>query len=107
MQPKAIILSGGPNSVHVSDAPQLPAGFYDYVKEHNIPVLGICYGMQLLVHVRYLFIELSLLLHTYRLWTERASLHDVFEMPSALPLLCQEWVVRDQLQCLMMSANAV
>ncbi|BDA43210.1 GMP synthase [glutamine-hydrolyzing] [Coccomyxa sp. Obi] len=50
VQPKAIILSGGPNSVHVSDAPQLPAGFYDYVKEHNIPVLGICYGMQLLVH---------------------------------------------------------
>ena len=51
-QPKAIILSGGPNSVHVADAPQLPAGFFDYIKENKIPVLGICYGMQLLVQVR-------------------------------------------------------
>lgn len=50
MQPKVIILSGGPNSVHVEGAPRLPEGFCDYCTDNDIPVLGICYGMQLLVH---------------------------------------------------------
>ena len=50
-QPHAIILSGGPNSVHTENAPTLPAGFYDYVEQEEIPVLGVCYGMQLLVYV--------------------------------------------------------
>jgi len=42
--PQGIILSGGPNSVYELDAPQLPA----WVLEANVPVLGICYGMQAL-----------------------------------------------------------
>lgn len=50
MDPKVVILSGGPESVHLEDAPRLPAGFLDYVSEKGIAVLGICYGMQLLVH---------------------------------------------------------
>ncbi len=50
-RPQAIILSGGPNSVHTANAPQLPPGFYEYVQQEKIPVLGVCYGMQLLVHV--------------------------------------------------------
>ena len=50
--PKAIVLSGGPNSVHLADAPQLSPGFFEYCTANSIPVLGICYGMQLLVHVR-------------------------------------------------------
>ena len=50
--PRAIVLSGGPNSVHIADAPQLSPGFFEYCAAHGIPVLGICYGMQLLVHVR-------------------------------------------------------
>ena len=49
-EPKVIILSGGPESVHVEGAPRLPAGLLEYVAEKRIPVLGICYGMQLLVH---------------------------------------------------------
>lgn len=42
---KGVILSGGPNSVYDADAPQVPADFYQKI---NAPVLGICYGMQLL-----------------------------------------------------------
>jgi len=43
---KGLILSGGPNSVYDAGAPQLPA----YVAQANVPVLGLCYGMQLLAH---------------------------------------------------------
>jgi GMP synthase (glutamine-hydrolysing) len=46
IQPRGFILSGGPNSVYEPDAPQLPA----YVLDSGRPVLGICYGMQLLAH---------------------------------------------------------
>ncbi|MEE9392727.1 MAG: glutamine-hydrolyzing GMP synthase [Planctomycetota bacterium] len=41
---KAIILSGGPSSVYGEDSPQLPAGLLDL----DVPILGICYGHQLL-----------------------------------------------------------
>lgn len=43
-RPLGIVLSGGPNSVYEADAPGLPSG----VLELGVPVLGICYGMQLL-----------------------------------------------------------
>lgn len=44
MQPSAVILSGGPASVGEADSPALDKGFL----ELGVPVLGICYGMQLL-----------------------------------------------------------
>src|SRR5690242_3696867 len=47
-QPRAIVLSGGPASVYDPESPQLPEGFLEYQAKHRIPVLGICYGMQLL-----------------------------------------------------------
>lgn len=46
LQPKGYILSGGPNSVYDAAAPGLP----DCVLSSGVPVLGICYGMQLLAH---------------------------------------------------------
>lgn len=46
LRPRGFILSGGPNSVYDPNALGLPA----YVLESGLPVLGICYGMQLLAH---------------------------------------------------------
>src|SRR3989449_11460590 len=46
LNPRGFILSGGPASVYDGGAPQAPA----YVFESGLPVLGICYGMQLLAH---------------------------------------------------------
>src|SRR5246127_2751260 len=40
MQPKAVILSGGPESVHVQGPPRAPQLIFD----SGVPVLGICYG---------------------------------------------------------------
>ncbi len=45
LAPKGIILSGGPNSVYDDHAPQCDRALWDL----GIPVLGVCYGMQLMV----------------------------------------------------------
>ena len=45
-KPRAIVLSGGPASVYAPGAPKLDRGLL----ELGVPVMGICYGMQLLVH---------------------------------------------------------
>ncbi|HEY1835086.1 MAG TPA: glutamine-hydrolyzing GMP synthase [Solirubrobacteraceae bacterium] len=45
-RPRGIVLSGGPASVYADGAPALEAALL----ELGVPVLGICYGMQLLVH---------------------------------------------------------
>lgn len=44
--PKGIIFTGGPNSVYGDDSPQYPKEIY----ELGIPILGICYGAQLIAH---------------------------------------------------------
>ena len=45
IQPKGVILSGGPSSATQSDTPRAPEGLFDL----GLPVLGICYGQQTMV----------------------------------------------------------
>ncbi len=45
--PKAVILSGGPASVFAEGAPMPPAGVFTL----GVPVLGICYGQQVMMHL--------------------------------------------------------
>jgi GMP synthase (glutamine-hydrolysing) len=46
LRPRGVILSGGPASVYDAGAPVIPR----WVFEQELPVLGICYGMQAMVH---------------------------------------------------------
>ena len=46
-EPKGIILSGGPASVYAEGAPSLDIKLF----QKNIPILGLCYGMQLITHL--------------------------------------------------------
>lgn len=46
MNPKGIIFTGGPNSVYGEDSPQCPMEVYSM----GVPVLGICYGAQLMAY---------------------------------------------------------
>ena len=47
LNPKGIIFTGGPNSVYKEDSPSCPKE----VLELGVPVLGICYGSQLMAHL--------------------------------------------------------
>jgi GMP synthase (glutamine-hydrolysing) len=47
LKPKGIILSGGPSSVYGENAPLVSAELFRL----GVPVLGICYGMQLIAHL--------------------------------------------------------
>jgi GMP synthase (glutamine-hydrolysing) len=47
MNPKGIIFTGGPNSVYASDSPSISEDIFQL----GIPVLGICYGSQLIAHL--------------------------------------------------------
>ena len=46
-RPQGIVMSGGPSSVYEKKAPSVPKELFD----QGIPILGICYGMQLVTHL--------------------------------------------------------
>ena len=46
MAPKAVIFSGGPDSVTRSGSPRAPQEIF----EMGLPILGICYGQQVMMH---------------------------------------------------------
>ena len=50
LDPKAIILSGGPSSVYEKGSPKLSKEIFNYIIEEKIPVLGICYGLHLIIY---------------------------------------------------------
>ncbi|MBW2634122.1 MAG: gamma-glutamyl-gamma-aminobutyrate hydrolase family protein, partial [Deltaproteobacteria bacterium] len=45
LKPEGIILSGGPSSIYEKGSPKIDKAVFDL----NIPILGICYGMQFMV----------------------------------------------------------
>ena len=47
MNPKGIILTGGPNSCYEADSPTCSKELF----EIGVPILGLCYGAQLMMHV--------------------------------------------------------
>ncbi len=53
IDPSAIILSGGPSSVYGDGAPSIDKALFE-LKDHQgkpLPILGICYGLQLIAHL--------------------------------------------------------
>ena len=50
INPKAVIFSGGPASIYKKDAPTINSKIFEYIIENQIPLLGICYGLQFITH---------------------------------------------------------
>jgi GMP synthase (glutamine-hydrolysing) len=49
-KPKGIILSGGPHSVYDAEGPHLKESVWQLIQKEQLPILGICYGLQEMCH---------------------------------------------------------
>ncbi|RLD97864.1 MAG: GMP synthase (glutamine-hydrolyzing), partial [Aquificota bacterium] len=84
-QPKGIILSGGPSSVHQPQAPLCDRK----ILELGIPVLGICYGMQLMTHLLHGKVEKAAKREYGRAYLEILDQQDLFK---DLPQHVEVWM---------------
>jgi len=83
--PRGIVLSGGPSSVYDQNAPLCNRELFDL----NVPILGICYGMQFMSHCLGGKVEYSPKREYGRAYIEivdRNSLFDGIENPEKLPV---------------------
>ncbi len=77
LNPKGIVFSGGPASVYGEDSPIVDPGVY----ELGVPILGICYGMQMMAHQLEGKVERAPRENTgKRKWISRTS-----------PVSCKDW----------------
>jgi len=90
--PRAIILSGGPSSVYEEGAPVLDPSLLDL----GIPVLGICYGMQIIVHVTGGVVERAKVreygVHDFTPSGNASSLWNVFKPSSPVLMSHGDWI---------------
>lgn len=90
--PHAIILSGGPSSVYEGGAPTLDPSLLEW----GIPVLGICYGMQILVHVTGGIVEKATVreygVHNFTPSAGASSLWNAFKPASPVLMSHGDWI---------------
>lgn len=84
--PRAFVLSGGPSSVVDPGAPRLPA----YVLESHLPVLGICYGMQLMAQALGGIVRTSTRREYGRMTIQRQGASRL--LPQSLPETFEVWM---------------
>ena len=51
LEPRALILSGGPHSVAAEGAPTVAGDILQYCTKEKVPILGVCYGLQLIAQL--------------------------------------------------------
>ena len=85
LKPKGIILSGGPSSVYESGAPTCDPKLFDL----GVPVLGICYGMQLACHLMGMRVEKAASREFGRASLHITDRHDLF---GAIPEKTAVWM---------------
>jgi GMP synthase (glutamine-hydrolysing) len=100
--PRAFVLSGGPSSVLDPGAPRLPA----YVLESHLPVLGICYGMQLMAQALGGIVRASTRREYGRMTVQRRRASRL--LPKSLPETFEVWMSHgDQVEKLPAGFQAV
>jgi len=91
--PHAIILSGGPSSVYDSDAPRVSAELFDLkINQTPVPILGICYGLQLMVHCLGGQVAACARREYGRVYVQVLESHPLFLDIASAPSLFEAWM---------------